>query len=501
MTMITTVWPLETETLNKLCEPRTDILIEKPNGDKKWNLEKGPFSKYSRKISVDQNTQEITETTEFKLAVPFWWPYLTPLIKKQLTNLDRQSKQRWWWPKEVVSSRTSTLIASLAALSAISGYLGAVLGQTIAFIGKDFSVSEQDQASGLAWIRVGIIITLFILPRADKVGRRPLLIWITGAAILLTLVSGFAQNIETLIVLQALARAFVTALFSLAVLAVLEEVPAGWRASGLTVMALAAGFGSAVTMFLLPLIDIKLSFWRILYFTPILLIPIMFSATKKLPETKRFLESTETIKLDPKSKKNLILVATVLFCLSFFFTPVSQLRNTFLLDLDYSASTITAFQGIISLPATAAIIYAGVLADRKGRKFVGVTAIVLAVILSVVSYQTTGIFIWIAAGLALTASGTAFPAIYGYKTELFPTRLRAKINSYLDVIIVAGSGLGLAAASLLIKHLGGIGYAVAALSALPIVALIVFAFFLPETSNVELEDLNDLETLEPDKLV
>jgi hypothetical protein len=78
-------------------------------------------------------------------------------------------------------------------------------------------------------------------------------------------------------------------------------------------------------------------------------------------------------------------------------------------------------------------------------------------------------------------------ALAPYRSELFPTRVRAGANTVLVAAAVAGSALGLVSAGLLAEDLG-VGKAIALLAPGALVAAAMVVRWFPETAGRELEE-------------
>ncbi len=482
-------------------KPRSDLLIEESSGDGTWTQTKGPFKSYSRSVVVDEQTGAVSQTVDFALDAPFWSFALTPLFKSSFKN--EPKAERSWWPTEVVSHKTVRIVSILAFYSLMSGFLGALITAEIAFIGDDMGIASSQQVDILAWTRIGIVISIFVLPLADRFGRKPLLAWVSVAAITFTVFTSFFENVAWIISTQAIARAFITAMYSLSILAALEQVPKEWRARSITAMTATAGIGIAISTLFLPLNDININLWRVPFiFSGILIFGVIY-ANRNLDETSRFVEREQTeqvevknTKFTAKDKRNLVLVGIVSFFALFFSTPFSSVRNTFLEEeKGWTATEIGFFQAGATIPAGIALFLAGLLADRLGRKTIGITGLAMAIVFAGVAYSLPTFGLFTTTMISLIGSGLAFPAIYGYKSELFDTRIRSKANAYIDVLVVAGSGLGLLATARLINIFNdSIGAAIGILAIVSLPAVFVFSKYLPETANRELEDLSSSET-------
>ena len=152
MASVTRTRTVDDDGLAELRQARTDLVREVPDGRDRWAMTDGPFNRYQRSLSVASGADghEVTETTDYALAVPVWSPLVRPLMSRALASTDRTPRRRWWWPREVVSPATSNLVATLCVISVMTGYLGVLIGQTITFAAADFGVGDGVEANTLA---------------------------------------------------------------------------------------------------------------------------------------------------------------------------------------------------------------------------------------------------------------------------------------------------------------------------------------------------------------
>ncbi len=487
--------------LAALRTPRTDVVVEQPDGDDAWRLETGPFRHYHRTLSVVPATAatsgpgteqfQVTERIDYRLAVPVWWPYLTLLMRRALLSDDRTPRRRWWWPKEVVSAETATLVANLGTIGTMAGYLGVLIGQTITFAASDFEVGDDVQANTLAGVRVGVLLSMVLLGRADRTGRRPLILRFTLAAILFTALGSLAPGMLSLGATQTVARGLTTGLLTLITLASTEEVPAAARALSISFMTLTTGFGAALVVWILPVADLFVGAWRVAYVVPLLFLPLLWFIARTMPETRRYVAATTHDAPAPINWRRFTLIAGSAFASAVYLSPASQLRNEFLRDdLDFSAADVSLFQLSISLPATAAVPIGGYIADRYGRRWLGASALAGASLLSAASYQSSGPMLWVTSGIGVSLGAAALPALRGYQTELFPTRARGRVGGLIDAIGVGGSALGLVVVGQLATRWDDLGSAIGSLVFAPLLVAAVIILAFPETAGRELEEFN-----------
>jgi len=191
-----------------------------------------------------------------------------------------------------------------------------------------------------------------------------------------------------------------------------------------------------------------------------------------------------------------VLLAASGFCWSLFVAPAAQFLNEYLrTERDFSGVQITAFVLLTNTPGGIGIIVGGRLAERRGRRLIGIIGVSGGVALTVLTYLVWGWPLWAASAVAAVIGGMAIPALAVYGPELFPTAQRARANGGLQVVAVAGSAVGLLAAGWLADRLGGLGPAIALLAVGPLILVVLVATFYPETAHQELEDINPTDRI------
>lgn len=506
------VHDLSSAELDELRRPRTDLLIEAPVEEEPvdeaaeprtevWCQQSGPFSYYERRIEVDSKgpaseqagRHRVRESIRCQLAIPFppfRWIFQPPM-RRALASTDRQPRDRWWWSRDPVPARTTRLLTVVAVIAVIVGYLGVIIGQTITFATQEFSADDTAQGDTLAAVRIGVLLSVLFLRFADVIGRRPLLIWFTAASIVLTAVGAFSPSLFALGASQAVARGLATGLLTLVTLIVAEEVPAENRSLGIGLITMATGFGGGIMVAVLPLADLGPQGWRVVYLIPLLGLPAVYWAHRALPETRRFAAARARPSAGRINRKWFLLLATSSFLATTFLSPASQFLNEYLNDeLDYSAAQISLFRLIVYSPIGIFIIGAGILADRFGRRPVGVIGIGIGAAASALTFSSTGAMLWLTTMAGAWMLTAAYTALRGYQTELFPTKARAKVGGWLDGISVSGSALGLVLAGRLSDYYGRLGPGIAWLLIGPAVVVVLLIVAYPETARKNLEELN-----------
>ncbi len=496
MTRLTVTQAVDADGLVGLRTPRRDFLIEAEAGNDVWEMTEGPFLRYRRSLQIEvepvgSETGRVVETTDFSLAVPLWRPLITPLMKRGLRSTEREPRRRWWWPREIVARRTALLVSALCVISVMTGYLGVVISQTITFAAEDFGNDDSATANTLAAVRVGVLLSFVFIHRADRIGRRPLILGFAVGAILFTVMGAIANSLVVLGAFQTVSRGLTTGLITLLFLAATEEVPATVRAFSVSLVTICAALGAGMVVWVLPINDLIDGGWRVVYVAPVLFLPLLWWIAKHLPETRRFDAAATTEAPASINWRRFALIGGGAFASSLFFSPASQLRNEFLRDdLGYSATSISLFQIVVSAPAGTAVLLAGIAADRFGRRAIGATGLAVGATMMALSYQLGGAALWFAASAGIVLTGAAFPATRGYQTELFPTRARARVGGLIDVVAVTGSAIGLVTVGYLSERWNDLGSAIGVMVFAPLIVAVAIITLFPETASTELETFN-----------
>jgi MFS family permease len=317
---------------------------------------------------------------------------------------------------------------------------------------------------------------------------------VIGAAIActFTVLGAFSPDMWALGATQTIARGMTTAVAVLIVVIAAEELPAGARAYGISVIALSAALGAGMAVWALPLADLGEKGWRIIYAIPIVALPFLPVIARRLPETRRFETAmlTEPTHRSSIAGRRLALLCAAGFLVLLFRTPASQLQNDFLRDeRGYTGAKIALFTVVTSTPAGIGVFLGGRLADSRGRRQVGAFGLVGGSVLVVLSFLSGGWELWAATLLGITISALTVSPLGVYGPELFTTRTRGRANGVVTVAGVLGSVTGLTIAG----YLGdrwGLGKALAVLAVGPIVLAMLVLRWFPETAHVELEVLN-----------
>ena len=275
----------------------------------------------------------------------------------------------WWAPPQVLDTQAAAALASLAYLSIVGGYLGTLITQSLTFAADEFGADDGQQANTLGR-HPGRGPAVARHRGVGRPERSP-----TGAAGLrhrrvrphrrsARSHPGSSRSAAS----QIFARGLSTALGLLIVVVVAEEMPAGARAYGVSLLTMTGALGAGMVLWLLPLVDVDERAWRGLYVVPLLFLPLIAATAKLLPESRRFVRRhaarpirRATAAGSPSSPAPRSP------------SPSSRPRrrscrtSSSASEFSFSAAQITLFTILTVTPASIGIVVGGRLADTRGQ--------------------------------------------------------------------------------------------------------------------------------------
>lgn len=472
--------------------PRSDLVLERAVGAGRFDAAEGPVLDYRRTVDVSPapgGLQSVTQEIDFRLAIPYFgWLFVRP-VKRALSR-PATGRAPWWAPPDRLDARASSVLATLALLTVVSGYLGTLFTQTIPFAGGEFGAGNQALGVAGSVVRAGGLVALVVVVQADRRGRRSVLVGAAAAGCLLAVTGALAPSLPWLAASQLLARAFATSVLLLVAIVAAEEVPARSRAYAVSLLAMSSGLGAGLCVVALPLADLGTRAWRLLYLAPLVAIPLVAAVRRRLPESRRFVAPHARAAMAGHGGR-LLLLAVSGFLVNLFIAPNSQFSNQYLrTERGFSGGRIALLTVTAGTPAVLGIVAGGRIADVRGRRMVAAVALGAGTLLTLGFYFTGGWTMWALALAGTVVSAAAIPALGVYGPELFPTALRGRANGLVAVASLAGSAAGLMLAGVVSDRMGRIGPAMAITSAGPFLLGMLILGVYPETAGSELEDLN-----------
>lgn len=369
-------------------------------------------------------------------------------------------------------------------------------------------------AIGIANIPIGSgqFVAFFVVLLADRIGRRPILLWsILGYTVFTTLTAA-SWNLWSFAVFQSGAQVFIGAEFGVAVTLMAEEVPAERRGRFLSWLLLVSPLGAVLAGLLVAVGFLHNPIgWRAFFLLAAIPLLVVTVARRQLHESRAFLQASQQRSRRPgrplvralrdglavwhrPSRPRVISVGTIAF-LQGLASAAAVGWWTYYAEHERHFGTGTAgtFFAAAALVSVGGYVACGRIMDRFGRRPTAILYTLAAVTCSVITFQVVNRWVMLPflIGTAFFGIGIA-PVLSAFATELFPTAIRAQASAWIrngfgNTGSVLGPTLvGILGASSAPFH--SVGVAVTMLTLLFAFAAPIVAFSLPETRGTQLEE-------------
>lgn len=477
-----------------------------------FSQEEGPLAVYRRTLelrALGDGRAQVRQVVQVRLGIPWWSWFLALPLRRELGRLSpgpqpgRSPGLPWWAPPERLDRRTTGVLAALAALSAVQGFIGGLLPETLSYAGSEMRVGTFGQGVVFGAVELSALPALLALVLADRRGRRGVALGATAGAVAFSELSAASPALGWLTGTQLAVGALVAAAAIAVTVIAVEEVPKGCRAWSLGILGLAAGFGAGAPLALLPLAGLGSGGWRWLYWSSLACLPVVWRCARQLPESRRWAAAAKSPLATPLplatgqarpwssagGRLALVCLGAALFAL--FATPAGQFETQFLRhERHYSAVAISVLEQVAGTVGSLGVLFGGRLADTHGRRPVAAAAVAGATAATVAGYLAGSGAMWaalIAAQFFLYATG---PALGVYGAELFTTASRARSAGLVAAAAAVGGVLGTVATGGLDDVTGHLGTALAVMAIGPLLLVVLLLAAYPETAAVELEQLS-----------
>jgi putative MFS transporter len=405
------------------------------------------------------------------------------------------------------------LIILVSTATFFEGYDFIILNLVLPFLQKEFALSLLQAGFAVSAIAVGTIAAFFVIRLGDYFGRRAMLMWTVLGYTAATALTAASHSIYAFAACQFLARVFLVAEWGISTVIVAEELPAAKRGLGISIVQAAAGVGGIVGSVLFPIVTKVSLGWRAMYLVGILPLAVVFFIRRSVHETRRYAELRAaqvdkpawTEILDPRYRKNLVVLAFLWLFMYLGYTPILTFWTTFAMgDRGLSAGQVSLIVAIAYTLGLSGFIVAGKLMDSWGRRptcalFFGVGAIA-----TFAAFNAPKSPVLMGASLVvLIFFATSYLTLCStYTAELFPTRLRASAAAWTNNtlgrvgMVLAPTMVGLIAGLFAVSGApgvlpsSGVGPAVGLMGLFPLLCAVIVLAFLPETKNRELEEIS-----------
>ena len=425
-----------------------------------------------------------------------------------LPHLTDSPRRPWWLlpilgPIPAVEEKHLSLLGAVALALVFEEYDLAMLTAALPQIADSLGMIETDFGYYLGLIRLGALPALAVVPYADRIGRRKVFLATVAGTAITTLLTGFSQTPNQFVICQMMTRTFFTAGSAISIVMISEEFPADHRGWGIGMLGALGASGHGIAMALFSQIESLPYGWRTLYVVGIIPLVLLPWLRRHVPETDRFQQHQDSLEGDTGSYSLAPLLdlgrqypaRTIGISLSAFLPSIGlvgafQFTGYFTQTVhgwtagEYAAMVV--FGGALGIAGN---IIAGRMADRFGRRKVGISMMGLFPFFVALFYNGPGWSITIAwVGFLFCSQGGRI-ILRTLSTELFPTDLRASASGLYTILEALGGASGM-----FLIYLGttGEGEFIGLITALSFSALLGGAvlYFFPETKQQELEAIS-----------
>lgn len=393
------------------------------------------------------------------------------------------------------------LLALLGAATFFEGYDFNIITVALKPLRTTFGIGQASASAWIAVVYLGALPAVLAARRADRHGRRRMLLSAIVGYTLMTGATALSPDLGSFVVFQFAARFFLVVQASLVWTIVAEELPAGARGLGFGWLAMLSALGTGWSAILNGVVVSPLHLsWRWLYVAALPVLLVVLRLRHTLGETGRYraavvdgaVEAPWTKIIRTPHRRRLLLL-----CVVAVLANLTAQATVYVVDFMESQRHLSASAASLTLVASGALaipvlLVAGSVSDRFGRKPVLCSFLVVSVLGFFCFFYLAHSELALFASLALVYVGVfgSWPTGTGFGTELFPTELRAFGNSFATGARYVGQSTSFLVAGALIGGAGNLPRAVLILSGGPLVAALLVAAFFPETGGRELEDIN-----------
>ena len=438
---------------------------------------------------------------------------------------------------ERVTPYLGFLFLLLSTATLFDGFDAAMLGFAAPDVQATLGISTSQWGAVATLTRLGVLASFLFLFFADRVGRR----WVVMGTIVGFTLANFATAFVTttmqFVLCQFVARLFLTAELSLAIIMVGEEFPTRLRGRAIAVLTSLATVGVMLMAKVQPYVLLSQgaesnavhdlgrgivsltqtalgivpdgAAWRSLYALGVLPLAVILFLRLGMRETRRFAATRATAARAAKRtwgelfteavtpwhkqyRRRTATVALLWNCVYLVTGPstvfyVIYARQTLHLT-PYQVGDIV-FWGYFG--GVAGNFLGGWLIDRIGRKYTCAGAYTLGAVSIYMLYHVSALpaqYVWMILTVFSFAGG--YSATHVYASELFPTEIRATGYGWTSNLAGRLTEVGVPLViGLLIAPLGGIPAAIALVSLGPVFGALLVLRYAPETRGLTLEQI------------
>ena len=344
-----------------------------------------------------------------------------------------------------------SVLLPLCLVGFFTNYDTGLLALASPVIADGLGVSVATFGIGVAIIRLGALGGVVTLRLADRWGRRPMLLLSVLAFTVLTGATALAAGLVVFVVLQVLARVFLTTEETLASVVLTEELRPEHRGAGIGMLGIISTAGFGLVALLLLAVDSTPLGWRLFYVVALVPLAVVIYLRRNLAETRAYAVAAAADRvrqpwwpqLDPVGARHLRRLLLVL-------AAVGMLATTSFFFAAELAQDGYGWKGLFTIVVFAAApttllgyVVGGRLSDHFGRKPI-LTASVLGFSLGALLVFSGEQLLYVPGFFLLAASDAAVQAVRSaFAGELFPTEVRGTLGAVAGAVIVVAGSVGL----------------------------------------------------------
>jgi MFS transporter, putative metabolite:H+ symporter len=404
-------------------------------------------------------------------------------------------------PATALSAAHWRLLLLLGAACFSEGFDFATLTVALPQIRETFGLSHAQADLWVALLYLGALPAVLWGRRADRHGRRGVLLLSMVGYTVGSAVTAVSPTVEVFVACQFVTRCFLTAQVAIAWTMAAEELPAERRGLGFGVLALASALGTGLSAIVQAVVLSPLdASWRWLYVLALPFMVLVVVLSRSLPESRRYQAIAQ--RHDASQGRAALLARApyrrplLLICVMILLANLATEATIFAVDFmesdrglsSSSANLLLVVAGAVALPV---LTMAGRLSDRVGRRWVCMSGLLV---------QAGGLLLFFSVARGIVGLGLALMTTYAglfaawttgnaFAVELFPTALRGAASSASAIAKLMGQSASFALSALLITTTGSSSTTVSVLVIGPVLAACIIGVALPETNRRELTDL------------
>ena len=410
-----------------------------------------------------------------------------------------------------LTQRQWLMLGLVSAVGFFESYDLYLMSLNLKQIQQELGIGESSLGLMLSFVRSGALFALFIVPFADRFGRRRVLIGTIIGYTVMTTLTALSPNAETFVVLQFLARIFAVAEALLATVVIVEEFAPENRGWGIGAAAAIQACGAGFAALMFGFVNVIPFGWRSLYAVGV--IPLLFVAywRRTLPETGQFSQLSQTRaegaaplplfsniwRAAHEHPRAFTMLAVTFLCISIAGSSSGTFAPKYLQEvhgwLPSQVATLNLIGGGLAIIGNP---LGGWLSDRFGRRPTG-TLFAFGYGLSILAFYSFGGLmvpvLWIA--YVFFSMGTDV-TLSTYRSELFPTSMRSSAAGATNLASVIGGIIGLLSVSALYGVVGSTWTAILIVSSLSLLVPPAIWLFFPETARRSLDEISPEKPVE-----